>query len=248
MPWSMAPPEDPAAAATVISTEARRLERLVQDLLDLARMDADRFSLELHPIDAAAVAEQVADGFRPRAAEVGIGLEVSVGPSIWVEADHDRLAQVLANLLENAAAFAQSRIEVGASNVDGVPMAWVTDDGPGIPTDQLDKVFERHYVSDRVEGRRKGSGLGLAIVAELAVAMGGGVRAESPVVDGRGTRMMVRLRSAPTPSSSSPPFSVVAVGAPTPPPIASSVGSGEHGGGDGKSGGATAPSPSAAAE
>jgi signal transduction histidine kinase len=221
--------QDPAAAAAVISTEARRLERLVQDLLDLARLDANRFSLDLHQVDAAAVAGQVADGFRPRAAEVGIDFEVTIGPPMWVDADHDRLAQVLANLLENAAAFARIRIQLGTGMVDGVPMAWVTDDGPGIPADQLDKVFERHFVSDRLRGRRKGSGLGLAIVAELAVAMGGGVRAQSPVVDGHGTCMLVSLRSGPAPALPPVPLPFPSVtAAPPPPSLVSSVANGEH--------------------
>jgi signal transduction histidine kinase len=79
----------------------------------------------------------------------------------------------------------------------------VVDDGPGIPADQLSQVFQRHFVSDRVSGRRMGSGLGLAIVAELAAAMGAAVRAESPVAEGRGTRMVVWF--PPRPSSARPP-------------------------------------------
>jgi signal transduction histidine kinase len=186
--------DDPTAAATVIGAEARRLERLVQDLLDLARLDADRFSLDLQAVDCAEVARQVVDGFRPRAADLGLELITDVATPVWVEADHDRLAQVLANLVENAAAFAHRSIEVGVGRVDGVPLAWVVDDGPGIPPNQLEQVFERHFVSDRVRGRRRGSGLGLAIVAELAAAMGGAVRAQSPVDARGGTRMLVSLR------------------------------------------------------
>ena len=81
---------------------------------------------------------------------------------------------------------------------------WVVDDGPGIPPDQLAMVFERHFISDRVSGRRKGSGLGLAIVSELATAMGAAVRAESPVADGRGTRMVVWL-ATPSPADDPAP-------------------------------------------
>ncbi len=186
--------DDPAEAATIISAEARRLERLVQDLLDLARLDADRFSLDLQPVDSAAVVGQVADGFRPRAAELGLELAVVAAAPVWVSADADRLGQVVANLVENAASFARHLVTVGAGVVDGQPLIWVGDDGPGIPPDQLGRVFERHFISDRVRGRRKGSGLGLAIVAELAAAMGATVRAESPVSEDRGTRMVVWLR------------------------------------------------------
>ncbi len=193
--------EDPAAAATVISTESRRLERLVQDLLDLARLDADRFSLEVRTIDAAALAAQVAEGFRPRLEELGLILGAAPGSDrpLWVVADPDRLAQVLANLVENASSFARGSVTVGAGTLGGVPTLWVEDDGPGIPTEQVPRVFERHFTSDRSGGRRKGSGLGLAIVSELAGAMGAGVRAESPVAGAAGTRMLVWFRSVPAP-------------------------------------------------
>ncbi len=203
--------EDPVAAATVISAESRRLERLVQDLLDLARLDADRFSLEIQTVDAAAIAAQVAEGFRPRAEELGLELLGAPGPDqpLWVEADPDRLAQVLANLVENASSFAHGSVTVGAGDLAGVPTLWVVDDGPGIPPDQLPRVFERHFTSDRSGGRRKGSGLGLAIVSELSGAMGAGVRAESPVAGGRGTRMVVWFRPAPAPPepAAAPPTS-----------------------------------------
>ena len=94
-------------------------------------------------------------------------------------------------------------------------VVWVADDGPGIRPDDLPHVFERHFTSDRVPSRqRRAPGLGLAIVAELVAAMGGGVRADSPIVDARGTRMTAlvprskpRLMARPAavaPSASSP--------------------------------------------
>jgi two-component system, OmpR family, sensor kinase len=191
--------EDPVAAAGVISTEARRLERLVQDLLDLARLDADRFSLELREVDAAREVRQVVGGFVPRATELGLTLELASGSErpCPVVADADRLAQIIANLVENAASFATTAIVVGVRSEPGRAVVWVDDDGPGIPGDQLTRVFDRHVTSDRAPGRRKGSGLGLAIVRELATAMGATVGAESPLADGAGTRMVVELRPAP---------------------------------------------------
>jgi signal transduction histidine kinase len=191
--------EDPVAAAQVISAESGRLERLVRDLLDLARLDADRFSLEVQTVDGSAIAAQVAEGFRPRVEELGLELRFASGSELplWVVADPDRLAQVLANLVENASSFARGSVTVGAGSLGGVPSLWVEDDGPGIPPDQLPRVFERHFTSDRAGGRRKGSGLGLAIVSELAGAMGAGVRAESPVTGGTGTRMLVWFRPVP---------------------------------------------------
>jgi signal transduction histidine kinase len=195
--------DDPAGAAAVISAEARRLERLVQDLLDLARLDADRFSLDLQSLDCGEVVRQAAEGFRPRAAELGLELLTTVasGAPLWVTADADRLGQVMANLVENASSYATHRVAVGAGSVGGRPAAWVVDDGPGIPPDQLTKVFERPIISDRLRGRHKGSGLGLAIVSELATAMGATVQAASPVDAGHGTRMVVWLRPAPPPTN-----------------------------------------------
>jgi two-component system sensor histidine kinase BaeS len=203
---------DPVGAAGVISSEAQRLERLVQDLLDLARLDAHRFSLHLQTVDGIDVAHQVVEGFQPRAQHLDLVLDV-VLPSpvapLWVRADADRLGQIVANLVDNAASFARHRVVIGAGRAadspgsgPGRPVIWVTDDGPGIPADELAKVFDRHYISDRVQGRRRGTGLGLAIVAELAGAMGATVRAESPVTDGRGTRMVVWLAS---PDPADPP-------------------------------------------
>ncbi len=200
--------DDPVAAAGVISAEARRLERLVQDLLDLARLDADRFSLDLRSVDAAQVVHQVAVGFRPQAVELGLDLVADSDQPLWVDADADRLGQVVANLVENASSFARHRIVVGAGAIGGVATVWVIDDGPGIPADQTAQVFERHFISDRVSGRRIGSGLGLAIVAELAAAMGARVRAESPAHDGRGTRMVVWFPPPTDPAS--PPTPPVA--------------------------------------
>jgi len=190
--------DDPVAAAGVIGTEARRLERLVQDLLDLARLDADRFSLELRDVDAAQEVRQIVGGFGPRAAELGLTLDLAPGSErpCRVVADSDRLGQIVANLVENAASFARSSVVVGVTGDGGRAVVWVDDDGPGIPSDQLTRVFDRHVTSDRADGRRKGSGLGLAIVRELATAMGATVRAESPLVDSAGTRMVVEFRAS----------------------------------------------------
>jgi signal transduction histidine kinase len=215
--------DDPKAAATVISAEARRLQRLVQDLLDLARLDAHRFSFDLQTVDCAEVVRHVVDGFRPRALELGVELVAGgqSGQPLWVDADADRLGQVVANLVENASSFAEHRIDVGVGEVGGMPTVWVVDDGPGIPADQLSQVFQRHFVSDRVSGRRMGSGLGLAIVAELAAAMGASVRADSPVAEGRGTRMVVWFPPRPGPAGPLAPMAPLVeltegvVGAPT---------------------------------
>ncbi len=188
--------QDTAAATAVIASEARRLGRLLQDLLDLARLEAQKFSLDVQRVDCADVVSLTAAGFRPEAENLGLELTVAVPPDagLWVDADPDRLGQVVANLAENAFKHAATRVVVGTGVIGSSIAIWVLDDGPGIAAEDLPRVFERHFTSDRVTSRRLGSGLGLAIVSELAAAMKAVVTTESPVIEGRGTRMTIWLR------------------------------------------------------
>jgi signal transduction histidine kinase len=109
------------------------------------------------------------------------------------------VGQVVANLIENALKFATTTVRVGAQREGDSVAVWVSDDGPGVNAADLPHIFERHYSSDRVPGRKLGVGLGLAIVAELASAMDAVVDAQSPVDDGRGARMVLWLMSRPPP-------------------------------------------------
>lgn len=199
---------DVAAAAGVIATEAGRLERLVGDLLGLATLEARRFTLQAQPVELAAAVGSTAAGFAPMASELGLALMVDhqtpgqEGPA-WVMADPDRLAQMTANLIENALRYANHEVRVTALRGNGSNELRVTDDGPGIAPEDLPRVFQRLFVARPRPDRPVGSGLGLAIVAELAAAMGGTVRAESPLHPGGGTRMVVALRSAPGPAGCS---------------------------------------------
>jgi signal transduction histidine kinase len=207
---------DSGQAAEVIIAESRRLERLVGDLLDLTKLEARQMSIALRPTDAAEVVATTAEGFRPAAARNGIALVLRVpgvdaegtagadgfvppaGPVAArpVAADPDRLAQLLANLVENALTFARTTVAVSLADYPEVGACVITvdDDGPGIAASDLDRVFERFYRADRGPKRQMGSGLGLAIVAELAAAMGGTVRAESPLLVDGGSRFVVTLR------------------------------------------------------
>jgi two-component system sensor histidine kinase BaeS len=188
--------DDIQAATAVIGAEARRLGRLLQDLLDLARLDARKFSLDVERVDCGDLVSLTAAAFHPQAETLGLELITAVAPDagLCVEADPDRLSQVVANLMENAFKHADTRVVVGAGVVGSSIAIWVLDDGPGIAADDLPRVFERHFTSDRATSRRLGSGLGLAIVSELAAAMAAVVTAESPVIDTRGTRMTVWFR------------------------------------------------------
>jgi two-component system sensor histidine kinase BaeS len=172
---------DAADGGAVILSEARRLDRLVKDLLDLAKLESRQFSMTFEPVDLADVAAATVDGFRPEADEASIALELHAPQDgITVSGDTDRLAQVTSNLVQNALKYARSRVIVNAAVSDGWARLDVMDDGPGIAAEDLPHVFERLYVARRQPDRREtGSGLGLAIVRELVTAMGGVVRASA---------------------------------------------------------------------
>jgi signal transduction histidine kinase len=198
--------EDNAQAAEVITAEARRLERLVGDLLDLTKLEASQLSIAIRQTDAAEVVNTTTEGFRPMAQKNGVSLIVNtpsgtgdgagLSAEVSVVADPDRLAQLLANLIENAMSFARQTVAVtlhGVAPQDPHVRVEVEDDGPGIARGDLTRVFERFYRADRGPKRQLGSGLGLAIVSELATAMGARVHAESPTTPEGGSRFVVVL-------------------------------------------------------
>jgi two-component system sensor histidine kinase BaeS len=186
---------DTTRAAGVIASESRRLERLVGDLLDLAQLDARRFSLDLRAVDLAEVVSDTAEGFQPLAGELGIRLVVNAPRlgEVFVRADPDRLAQVVANLVENALKFAASTIVVAAGPSPGGALVTVDDDGPGLAPHDAPHIFDRLFVGSRTPARQVGSGLGLTIVSELLGAMGGTVAASQGPQGG--ARFTVELSS-----------------------------------------------------
>ncbi|MEY2398371.1 MAG: two-component system, OmpR family, sensor kinase [Actinomycetota bacterium] len=196
--------DDPVRVAGVITTESRRLERLVGDLLDLARLGAGSFSLNPVAVHLDDVVGGTAEALQVAARGAGVALSVRAPSDEVVFADPDRLAQVVANLIENAISYAATTVEVAITAGDAQAGFVVDDDGPGIAADEQTAVFGRHYRSDR--GRHVGTGLGLAIVGELVAAMGGNVSVASPRPDGRaGTRLAVTLpRRAATEAQSAP--------------------------------------------
>jgi two-component system sensor histidine kinase BaeS len=186
--------DDPTRAAQVIVSESRRLERLVGDLLDLAKLDADRFELHLERTDIVDVVAGTVEGFGPELADAGLALHHSLDQAepVWASVDVDRLAQVVANLTTNAISYARTAVWAVARSDGDSAVIEISDDGPGIPAASLAHVFDRLYQADNQGARRRqGSGLGLAIVAELSARMGG--RCEVRSVEGQGTTFTVRL-------------------------------------------------------
>jgi two-component system sensor histidine kinase BaeS len=190
---------EPVGAGVVIDREARRLERLVGDLLDLARLRRRSFAVRTEPLDLAAVAVTAFERHAPLARSFGVALHAMAEPDAVALGDADRAVQALSNLVENAL---RSTPPGGAVRILARPgLLEVVDDGPGIGAADLPRAFERFYLYDRAaDGRRVGTGLGLAIVAELAEAMGGSVDARSE--PGVGSTFTIAL---PLPAGATPP-------------------------------------------
>ena len=180
-----------ARAGSIIAAEARRLERLVADLLDLARLDAHQFSLNPQPVDARSVVYDTVAGFVPSAHDWGLRLEVVRGSPAPADVDPERLAQITANLVENALKYANSAVRVDVDRRDGHVEVRVDDDGPGIPPADRARVFERLYTARQAPSRKVGTGIGLAIVHELAGAMGGQTTCQP--LEPAGTRFTVTI-------------------------------------------------------
>jgi two-component system sensor histidine kinase BaeS len=172
----------PAEGGRVVAGEAERLQRLVADLLDLARLGREGFSVQQRPVDLSAVGRAAVQRHLPRARELGVQLTVDPlvdgeGDGAWGVGDEGRLLQATSNLIENALRLTPAGGAVTVSARTG-ELA-VADTGPGLSTDDLPHAFDRFYLYDRYRSERAvGSGLGLAIVRELLSAMSGSVRAE----------------------------------------------------------------------
>ena len=188
-----------ADGARVISVEARRLERLVQDLLDLARLGRSGFEVEHEPIDLASVARRAVERHLPRAHELGIELAATGAPEARAVGDSERLLQATSNLIENALRLtpAGGSVEVGVKSTPADSLITVLDTGPGLEPGDVPHAFERFYLYDRYRSERPvGSGLGLAIVEQLVARMGGSVEARA--VPGGGAMFTLRLPAART--------------------------------------------------
>lgn len=177
--------DDPIRTGHIIESNAKRLNRLVDDLLDLARLSTQQFQLELRAQDIGPIVRRVLAGHQMKATDYGLMLQSTISPGATAAVDADRLGQVLGNLVDNALKFTNSRVEVTVIEVGDRIDITVADDGPGIPEEDLPFVFERLYVTKLKPARAENSsGLGLAIVRQLATAMRGTVGAERGVSGG----------------------------------------------------------------
>jgi signal transduction histidine kinase len=185
-----------ARALRIIDRNASAQVRMIDDLLDVARIASGKLRLELQPVDLATVALAAVDLIGPAAKAKQIEVRTSLDPRTRrVHADPQRLQQIVGNLLSNAVKFtaAGGVVEVRVGPVGNLIRLSVSDSGQGISPEFLPFVFERFRQRDRSSVRRHGGlGLGLALVRELVELHGGTVRAESAGED-RGATFTIDL-------------------------------------------------------
>ena len=178
------------------SKNSRRLGHLIDDLLDLQKIEAGEMSFNLSVLDAGALVREALQSHQGLAEryQVTFREDVSDGAALYVKGDESRLMQVLSNMISNAAKFSSDGGEVvlGAKIVDGMVRVFVKDHGAGIPPGSQDKVFGRFSQLDSSDQRRTGgTGLGMNISREIVEAMGGTIDYESEL--GKGTTFFVDL-------------------------------------------------------
>jgi two-component system sensor histidine kinase SenX3 len=190
-------PEVVSRLTSRLGSEARRFSRIVDDLLDLSRIEAGATG-GLAQVAMSAVVNEAVDGFADPAAARGIRLEVSSVPSdLFVNASRRDLTSAIANLVDNAIKYSEpgGAVHVGAERRGERVCVWVRDEGLGIPRRDQERIFERFYRVDRARSRwTGGTGLGLAIVRHVAAYHGGDVSLDS--TEGEGSTFTICLPCA----------------------------------------------------
>jgi PAS domain S-box-containing protein len=155
-----------------------RMDRLIQDLLNVSRLEAGRMAVETRPEPAAALLQEALEAARPLASQLQLCTDVPEALP-WVRVDRERLLQVFSNLVGNALKFTPpgGRVTLGARAEGTGVRFWVSDTGPGVPPEALEHLFDRFWQVRR--GDRRGAGLGLSIAKGLVEAHGGRIWVES---------------------------------------------------------------------
>ncbi len=187
---------EPVERSTLETTlrQVERLGGLVEQLLELSKLESGTVPLERARIDMRPVVQQVLEETRPQAERRGVALALDGAAPVELAADEHRLHQVVANLVSNAIRHSPKggRVTLRVATHDGTARLEVVDEGPGIPAEEAERVFERFYRSDHARAATEGgSGLGLAIARWIVELHGGTIRAEE--AEPHGCRMVVEL-------------------------------------------------------
>jgi len=177
-----------------IDRNAERLKLLIEDLLTISELESGRMRLQLQTLALRPLVAKLVEDFKPRASSRTVRI-VSELPELSAEADPNRVGQVFSNLVDNAIKYGHTGGTVtiqGRLTDDGMIELCVADDGPGIPADAKDRIFERFYRVDKARSREQGgTGLGLSIVKHIVQSHGGKVWVESEM--GKGSRFFFSL-------------------------------------------------------
>lgn len=188
---------DPATASKmvdIIHRQSERLSELVEDLLELSRLESKQLLLERKPFELAEAAQRASEAIRPKARARSTAIELQIPPGLHAFGDRRAVEQILLNLLDNAVKYTppNGHVWVTAKAVGDVMEISIRDDGAGIEARHLPRIFERFYRVDKGRSRDMGgTGLGLSIVKHLVTAMGGEVRVES--APGQGSTFFLQL-------------------------------------------------------
>ena len=185
-------PESIDASLETVAEEAERLGRLVGDVLDLAKLDAHRFTVLTEEVDMGRVLERAYSTFSEEARQRGIEYTSEAESAPVIVSDGDRVLQIISNLLSNAFRWTPDggRIDLALQTANGTVTVDVADSGPGITADARERIFRPFWSTD---GR--GTGLGLPIASELAVALGGRIELQTEVGKGSRFRLVLPNRS-----------------------------------------------------
>jgi signal transduction histidine kinase len=187
-----------------IMSSSKTLLAIIDDILDLATIDAGSLDLKLQPVGARSVIDSAILGIRERAVRAKLTIDIAVADNVTeFMADEARMRQVLYNLLSNAVGFSKSgsTVEITCWRDKGAIKFMVEDHGIGIPKDEISRVFQR-FVSGSRGGKHRGAGLGLSIVKSLVELHGGSIAIESE--ENRGTRVTVSIPERALPAEESP--------------------------------------------
>lgn len=199
--------DDPEVSLKFLRTidrHADRLTFLIEDLLTISRLESGQVVLNLQPLELAGLVSSLLAELPPTAKDKQVALHQEIPAGLLVNADRDRLEQVITNLVENAIKYGRQTVAVtiGAKPGENQQVeVWIKDDGPGIAKEHLDRIFERFYRVDRARSREQGgTGLGLSIVKHIVHSHGGRVWAESE--PGRGSIFHLTLPCGSEPAGS----------------------------------------------